>query len=93
MCALPLTPPISFSYCWTTALRILRPTKLNRSPDGERENKVRSTIKSTMSRYGFELDVSRDGGGLKVDSAGTDVGWGTGGGLYSSLPFPFICVS
>ena len=46
-----------------------------------------------MSRYGFKLDVSRDGSGLKVDSAVTDVGWGTGGGLYSSLPFPFICVS
>ena len=46
-----------------------------------------------MSQYGFELDVSRDGGGLKVDSAGTDVGWGAGGGSYSSLPFPFICVS
>ena len=46
-----------------------------------------------MSWYGFKPDVSRDGSRLKVDSAGTDVGWGTGGGLYSSLPFPFICIS
>ena len=28
--------------------------------------------------------------GLKMDSAVTDVGWGVGGGLYSSLSFLFI---
>ena len=28
---------------------------------------------------------------MKVDSAVTDVGWGAGGGLYSSLSFLFVC--
>ena len=92
MCALPLTPLFSFSYCWITALRILRSTEPNSEPDGEREKRVGSTHKSTTSRYGFKLDASRnlwEGSGLKVDSAVTDVGWGVGGGLYSSLPLSF----
>ena len=53
-----------------------------------------STHKSTKSRYGFKLDESRnlwEESGLKMDSVVTDVGWGAGGGLYSSISFLFIC--
>ena len=78
--------PFSYSYLWIVALRILRSTEPNSEPDEEREKKVGSTHKSTTSRYGFKLDASRnlwEGSGLKVDSAVTDVGWGTGGGSCS----------
>ena len=96
MCVLSLTPPFCFSFYWITASRILQSTEPNKSHDGERENTVGSTHKSTTSRYDFKLDVSRnlwEGSGLKVDSAVTNVGWEAGGGLYSNLPFIIISVS
>ena len=59
-CVLSLTPPFCFSYYWITASRILQLTELNRSPNGEHKNKIRSIHKSIASQYGFKLDALRN---------------------------------
>ena len=39
-----------FSYCWITALRILRPAEPNSEADEEREKQVGSIHKSTVGK-------------------------------------------
>ena len=53
--------------------------------------KVASTHKSTTSRFGFKFGASRNLWEGSAFSVVTDIKWETGGELYSSPSFLFIC--